>query len=118
MPVEYSPSITSARIIPSLLRCPPERGKIKFVRSTSRSPFGSAAPRSKFDVPWRQVFRVADAWFHARAWRGNLGHIHRRRHDGFDPAARHRFGEGWITQATIRQRAPKRGDETRFAIGQ
>jgi len=28
MPVEYSPSITSARIIPSLLRCPPERGKI------------------------------------------------------------------------------------------
>src|SRR4051812_1168986 len=27
MPVEYSPSITSARIIPSLLRCPPERGR-------------------------------------------------------------------------------------------
>src|SRR3954468_6159221 len=31
MPVEYSPSITSARIIPSLLRCPPERGKISMV---------------------------------------------------------------------------------------
>src|SRR3954470_19263726 len=30
MPVEYSPSITSARTIPSLLRCPPERVKIIF----------------------------------------------------------------------------------------
>src|SRR3954470_14597338 len=37
MPVEYSPSITSARIIPSLLRCPPERGKIMIVASTLTS---------------------------------------------------------------------------------
>src|SRR3954470_15162831 len=40
MPVEYSPSITSARIIPSLLRCPPERGKI---RSSRRRPDGSVS---------------------------------------------------------------------------
>src|SRR5688500_16281996 len=33
MPVEYSPSITSARIIPSLLRCPPERGKINLFQA-------------------------------------------------------------------------------------
>jgi uncharacterized protein YjbI with pentapeptide repeats len=33
MPVEYSPSITSARIIPSLLRCPPERVKINLSES-------------------------------------------------------------------------------------
>src|SRR5690242_13682369 len=31
MPVEYSPSITSARIIPSLLRCPLYRVKIRTI---------------------------------------------------------------------------------------
>jgi hypothetical protein len=72
----------------------------------------------KTEVPWRQVLRVTGAWFHARAWRGKLGHVHQRRHDGFDPAACQRFGGIWITHAMIRRRAPKRGDELRFVSGE
>src|SRR3954462_10091251 len=49
MPVEYSPSITSARIIPSLLRCPPERGKI-----TTLVIFVAVVHRYASGVAWLQ----------------------------------------------------------------
>ena len=55
---QYSPSITSARIIPSLLRCPPERGKITpvlnrqpYTRGATLSYRGAFLPKLNVSIP-------------------------------------------------------------------
>jgi hypothetical protein len=79
------------------------------------------APRPKFHgAKTLTVAGCVTARFHTCAWRGrHVGHVHKRRHDSFGPAAHHtRFGGVWITHTAIQRRASKRGDELRFVSGQ